>query len=357
MIYESQGIQSQGGLFEITSQEPIITGEHRQGKRGSRRKARSKSQCDHCGGEFEVIRGTVGQFCSHVCMFEFRKKSVFSWANCYQCLALLGIGMTVASRLLKQNKATMIRVKRKMGFETQLPECGEWRRYAQREQSKDCGWWGNADTAELWMREIKARFPDWSSAWRKERFNLEMNRKYHSMTPEEKAARNRRVTALRKARAEANPEIKKRDREKIKQWKKANPDKNRESLRKCVKKRKQNDPGFRVKCNLRNRFKDLMNGAKKGGSSAFSSLIGCDTKQLAKHLESKFKKGMSWGNYGTEWHVDHVIPCAAFDHTDPKQAAQCWHWTNLQPLGAAENLAKSDSIQNPQMNLLLCATH
>jgi hypothetical protein len=54
---------------------------------------------------------------------------------------------------------------------------------------------------------------------------------------------------------------------------------------------------------------------------------------------------MSWGNYGLHgWHVDHIIPCASFDLTDPEQQRQCFHYTNLQPLWAEDNLRKSDKL-------------
>ena len=43
-------------------------------------------------------------------------------------------------------------------------------------------------------------------------------------------------------------------------------------------------------------------------------LVGCTIDELKQHLESKFKKGMSWNNYG-KWHVDHVVPVDFFDLT------------------------------------------
>ena len=59
-----------------------------------------------------------------------------------------------------------------------------------------------------------------------------------------------------------------------------------------------------------------------------------------KHLESQFKVGMTWDNYG-EWHIDHIKPLAAFDIKDPAQVAEASHYTNLQPLWAMENFTKS----------------
>ena len=74
------------------------------------------------------------------------------------------------------------------------------------------------------------------------------------------------------------------------------------------------------------------------------SLIGCTSDVFFAHLEAQFAEGMSWDNHG-EWHIDHIRPCASFDLLDPEQQRQCFHYTNLQPLWAADNLRKSDTWQ------------
>ncbi len=39
-------------------------------------------------------------------------------------------------------------------------------------------------------------------------------------------------------------------------------------------------------------------------------------------------------------HVDHIRPCASFDLTRASQQRACFHFTNLQPLWAADNRRK-----------------
>ena len=267
--------------------------------------------------------------------------------------------MTVGARLLRTSKKSIHRFWQKEGIVRIAPESGEWRRYAERAKSPVCGWWGNAETAAAWMSQHKEVFPDWGSLFKphmaaeqKEKFKA----KYHALSDEEKKARNKRLHEQRKIRHAENPMIKVRDLERINAWKIRNPQKNKESRIKSTKKRKLNDPGFRVQCNLRHRLKEIMRKVKKGGTEHRNNLTGCSTRQLADHLESTFKRGMTWDNYGTRWHVDHIIPCAAFDQTDERQRAQCWHWTNLRALDAQKNMDKSDKITEPQMSLLLCAT-
>ena len=77
-------------------------------------------------------------------------------------------------------------------------------------------------------------------------------------------------------------------------------------------------------------------------------MIGCSAIELKDYIESKFQDGMSWENYGREgWHIDHIRPCASFDLSDPKQQEECFHYENLQPLWAKDNLSKG-SHYNPQ---------
>ncbi len=75
------------------------------------------------------------------------------------------------------------------------------------------------------------------------------------------------------------------------------------------------------------------------------SLIGCTPDQLKAHLESKFKDGMSWENYGKRgWHIDHILPCASFNMEIEEERNRCFHYANLQPLWAMENILKRDKI-------------
>jgi len=74
-----------------------------------------------------------------------------------------------------------------------------------------------------------------------------------------------------------------------------------------------------------------------------NELLGCEFKTAREHIESLFKPGMSWDNYG-KWHMDHIIPCASFDLKCPIQQLACCHYKNLQPLWAVENMSKGDKI-------------
>tara|TARA_R110000803_G_scaffold172667_1_gene235497 strand:- start:219 stop:917 length:699 start_codon:yes stop_codon:yes gene_type:complete len=76
-----------------------------------------------------------------------------------------------------------------------------------------------------------------------------------------------------------------------------------------------------------------------------SSLLGCTVEELKTHIENQFKDGMTWENWKYDgWHLDHIIPCSSFDLTKKKEHKKCFHYTNLQPLWAKDNLSKSNKL-------------
>lgn len=117
----------------------------------------------------------------------------------------------------------------------------------------------------------------------------------------------------------------------------------KQEIHEAARQRKKRDLNFRLKCNLSGRIRTALRASKTSKSSATQSLIGCTVEFLRAHLESRFRKGMSWENYG-EWHVDHKVPCAAFNLTDPEEQKRCFHFTNLQPLWAEENYRKNAKL-------------
>lgn len=108
--------------------------------------------------------------------------------------------------------------------------------------------------------------------------------------------------------------------------------------------RKQQDPEFALRCHLRCRLKELVRNGKCTRNTSALQLTGATISELRTHIERQFKRGMSWKNYGAKWHIDHIIPCAAFDLSDSRQQAICFNYLNLRPLWAKENLRKSNRI-------------
>jgi hypothetical protein len=120
-----------------------------------------------------------------------------------------------------------------------------------------------------------------------------------------------------------------------------------------ARKKYNSDPQYRFRCLMRNHVKRIFRKAKTKKEGRTIEYLGCSMLHARRHIEKQFKKGMHWNNHGTVWHIDHIIPLAKFDLTDPMQRKRANHFTNLQPLYAAENMQKRDKItQSHQLALL-----
>jgi len=108
-------------------------------------------------------------------------------------------------------------------------------------------------------------------------------------------------------------------------------------------KKKAECPEFKLIVNMRERIRFAMLRVCSIRSERTKQLLGCSPSFLRGYIEAKFEIGMTWENYG-EWHVDHIIPCAGFDLRNPEAQKECFHYSNLQPLWAEENLSKNDRM-------------
>lgn len=180
---------------------------------------------------------------------------------------------------------------------------------------------------------------------------------------ENKARALEQQTAYNKAHPEVNKAATKKYRDKMRQDPKwlaekcaetkarnaANPELARANHRRYAtaeyRRRYGTDPNYtlrrKLRCAVVKRLKQQ--NAKKTASTF--DLIGCSIDELKLHLQAQFKPRMNWNNYGYRgWHIDHKIALSHFDLLDPEQQRIAFHFSNLQPLWAAENLSKSDKL-------------
>lgn len=126
--------------------------------------------------------------------------------------------------------------------------------------------------------------------------------------------------------------------------------KREEIIQQCMKYQRykyRTDGYYRLVANYRKRVDRELSSAIKYKSVKNSSLelIGCSVKMLIQYIERQFSDGMSWDNYGLHtWHIDHIRPVSSFDLTNIEDVKKCFHYTNLQPLWAKDNLQKSNKF-------------
>jgi hypothetical protein len=146
-------------------------------------------------------------------------------------------------------------------------------------------------------------------------------------------------------------------------WRKENPEKVRQYGRTSTARLREINPGRLTERNknkekklrkklvnrlakaLRNRLRNILKGRAKIGSAVRD--LGCSLEELKTYLESRWKEGMSWVNYGHgvgKWGIDHIIPLSAFDLTNRQHVVLACHHLNLQPLWHEENSSKGAKL-------------
>jgi hypothetical protein len=103
--------------------------------------------------------------------------------------------------------------------------------------------------------------------------------------------------------------------------------------------RMANDVEYRLRQSISGRIRTALKNNYGEKSKSCLKYIGCSIPKLREHLESQFTQGMAWDNHG-EWHIDHIKPCAAFDLSNEDEQRECFHYLNLQPLWAKDNIRK-----------------
>lgn len=101
------------------------------------------------------------------------------------------------------------------------------------------------------------------------------------------------------------------------------------------------DPDFRIRRSSRARVRRFV----KRKNMSTQSLVGCTWSEFRMWIQSKFRPGMTWVNYG-KWEIDHIIPCSSFDLSNEDQLRKCFHYSNTQPLWKSDNARKGDSLDS-----------
>lgn len=128
------------------------------------------------------------------------------------------------------------------------------------------------------------------------------------------------------------------DSQKFEKWR----NQNLEYFNKYYKTKRKADPLYRLAHNLRNRIGVYCKSIEIAKKTKTQHIIGIEASGFKLYMESKFQEGMTWDNYG-KWHVDHIKPLSLA--TTEQEIIELNHYTNLQPLWAAQNLKKSNKYE------------
>jgi hypothetical protein len=157
-----------------------------------------------------------------------------------------------------------------------------------------------------WQRKWREKNPEYMKKYGKSEKRKEYEKTYYK--------ENSQVYKDRKKEwREKNPEREKEAREK---YREANKEKLNQYHRSWKSKKRETDIQYKLKENTSRRIRYELNTLLKGKKSKRTTeYIGCSIEELKIHLEKQFSEGIQWENYGSEWHIDHIIPCAAWNQS------------------------------------------
>lgn len=115
--------------------------------------------------------------------------------------------------------------------------------------------------------------------------------------------------------------------------------KNRKELREKQRKRMLEDGLYMFKVKVRKFICQSFKRRKEQKMMHTEEVLGCSFEEFMTHICSLFRDGMTIDNYG-KWQIDHIIPLSTA--VTNEDVVRLCHYTNLQPLWASDNRAKSN---------------
>jgi hypothetical protein len=162
----------------------------------------------------------------------------------------------------------------------------------------------------------------------------ETDKKYRE---ENKEKINQKLREWRKLNNEKLKEYYEKSKETNKRYVENNLNKIRERRNRYFRLRKNNDPLFKLSCNLRTLIGlSLTNNGYSKNTKSYD-IIGISFDELLLYFEGLFENWMTWDNYGKYngeysygWDIDHKVPLSSAKNEE--EIIKLNHYTNLQPL-------------------------
>ena len=206
----------------------------------------------------------------------------------------------------------------------------------------------NGDKIKAYLRSYNKANKHKKQAWRCANKNKEAAycKAYRAKSTEKRKAQQRAYYAKNIEKvASRKLEYRVKNKERISMISAEYRVKNKERINSREMERYHNHSNFKIAKNIRNRIYIGIKRVRAKKSLKSIDLLGCSVPVLISHIESLFLPGMTWENHSPDgWHIDHIKPCSSFDLTDPEQQKACFHYTNLQPLWATDNLSKGKKV-------------
>jgi len=137
----------------------------------------------------------------------------------------------------------------------------------------------------------------------------------------------------------------KNNKESILEEKKLYFQKNKDSITKrmslYITNRRENDPSFKIRMDIARRFRHALLNNNNESLFNITGLLYIDYIDYFKaNYPAEFTDITIKGKY----HIDHIIPCAIYDFSNPDHIKKCWNPENLRIIPAKENMSKKDKL-------------
>lgn len=110
------------------------------------------------------------------------------------------------------------------------------------------------------------------------------------------------------------------------------------------------DFNFKLAKNLRTSLRYLVKNCNMKKGARALQLLGCDLEFLKSWFNYNFMDDMNFDNHGLVWHIDHTIPVSTFNLLNDEELRVCFHWTNLKPMYAKDNMSKKNKLTIHELN-------
>lgn len=109
----------------------------------------------------------------------------------------------------------------------------------------------------------------------------------------------------------------------------------------CYRKWKQrydmkHKPGFKAINTEYTRINSVIRG--KAGKTKPVKNLGCTREEFMAHIESQWRRGWNWDNYGVKWEMNHKRSLqTAFDEGGMEALIEAAYYTNVEPIRPKKN--------------------
>lgn len=129
-----------------------------------------------------------------------------------------------------------------------------------------------------------------------------------------------------------------------KAWREKNREHSRAYMKSYKEKRRNTDPNFLAKERINANFRTKMVRKLNKKYDTFFNQTNTSLDEYVDYL--KKENPLLWDKYliDKNIHIDHIIPCNLYDFTIKSEVSKCWDKRNLRLIPASDNIRKKDLL-------------